>query len=845
MPTQHALAAYQRRRDFGLTPEPSGAVAAPTGSLAFVVQKHAARSLHYDFRLELDGTLKSWAVPKGPSLDAADKRMAVHVEDHPLDYAAFEGDIPPGHYGAGNVIVWDRGTWAPVGDAQADLQAGKLKFVLHGQKLHGLWALVRMKPREGERQESWLLMKGRDAFARHAADYNVVTAEPGSVLAARPTARRAAAAKPPASHPGPRSAFPARLAPQLASLVDRPPEGNGWLYEIKFDGYRMLVRANGDAVHAFTRNGIDWSARLPKVVAAVRALGLQQTWLDGEIIVEGAGGAPDFQALQNAFEAGRTDAIRYHLFDLPFHDGRDLRECPVEARRARLKALLDAQPHAALRFSEAFEAEPAALLESARRLGLEGLIGKRKGSPYRSQRSTDWVKLKLRHRQEFVVGGFTEPKGSRRGIGALLLGVHADDGTLRYAGNVGSGFDARTLVTLRARLGPLEAAASPFSDAPARVGARGDSVPQWVRPVLLAEVSFAQWTNDQRVRHAVFHGLRDDKPAAHITKEPAVTLANTALDAPTTPFRPAIPRNGPRAAIAPRVTHVDRVIDPASGVTKGELVAFYEQVAPVMLPHLRHRPTALLRAPAGTGGELFFQKHAQGDVLAGMTRLSPALDPGHEPLLAVATATGLTSAAQMNVIEFHTWNATVNRIDKPDRIVFDLDPGTGVAWPAIREAAQLLRGFLAELGLSAFLKTSGGKGLHVMVPLTPYHGWGVVKHFAQAVVQHVASVVPARFVAKSGPRNRVGKIYIDTLRNGFGATTVCAWSARARPGLGVSVPVGWDELGTLDSAMHWTVRNIDTRFALGNQPWAAYSSSRRSLARAMRALAFDPKAAPV
>ena len=814
VPAASGLDTYQRMRDFERTPEPSGAVSAPNETLAFVVQKHAARSLHYDFRLELGGTLKSWAVPKGPSLDTGTKRMAVHVEDHPLAYAAFEGDIPPGHYGAGHVIVWDNGTWAPVGDAQAGLLEGKLKFMLHGQKLRGLWALVRMKPRAGERQEAWLLMKERDAFARKAADYDVITAEPDSVLNVRPGTPPEPARHAPAS----RHAFPARLTPQLASLAERAPEGDAWLYEIKFDGYRLLVRANGHAVHAFTRNGIDWSARLPKIVAAVRALGLRNTWLDGEITVDGAGGAPDFQALQNAFDAGRTDAIRYQLFDLPFHDGQDLRELPLEARRARLKALLETEPQQVLRFSEAFEAEPAALLESARRLGLEGLIGKRKGSPYRSQRSPDWVKLKLRLRQEFVIGGFTEPKGARQGIGALLLGVHADDGTLHYAGNVGSGFDERTLTVLRTRLAPLEASASPFSDAPKRVGARGDSVPHWVRPVLLAEVSFAQWTKDQRVRHAVFHGLRDDKPATRITRERAVT--------------------------AQRVTHAERVIDKTSGVTKGELVAFYERVAPAMLPHLRHRPTALLRAPAGTGGDLFFQKHAQGDVLPGMTRLAPALDPGHEPLLAVSAASGLAAAAQMNVIEFHTWNATVNRIGKPDRIVFDLDPGSGVAWPAIREAAELLRAFLAELQLSAFLKTSGGKGLHVVAPLTPYHGWDVVKRFAQAVVQHVARVLPARFVAKSGPRNRVGKIYIDYLRNGFGATTVCAWSARARPGLGVSVPVGWDELAALDSAMHWTVRNIDTRLATGNEPWAAYSSSRRGLASAMRALAFDPKAAP-
>ena len=817
MSASNALGVYQKMRDFALTPEPQGAVGATGDTLAFVVQKHAARSLHYDFRLELDGTLKSWAVSKGPSLDPTIKRMAVHVEDHPLAYGAFEGVIPAGHYGAGSVIVWDRGTWSPVGDARAGYREGKLKFDLHANKLHGRWALVRMHQREGDRQAAWLLMKDKDTHARNAGEFSVVDAEPDSVLGER-------------AHAGSAAAFPAELSPQLASLVDRPPPGNEWLYEVKFDGYRLLTRADGRSVHCFTRNGHDWSAKLPGITAAVKALGLKRTWLDGEIVVGGSDGLPDFQALQNAFESKHTGRIQYHLFDMPFHAGQDLRDRPVEERRARLEAVLATGKSDVLRFSEAFEQDPAALLASARSLGVEGLIGKRKGSPYRSRRSTDWIKLKARRRQEFVIGGFTDPQGSRTGIGSLMLGVHAADGRLHYAGNVGSGFDERTLAALRRRLEKLASPRSAFVDAPARVGARENAVPRWVKPTLLAEVSFAQWTHDQHVRHAVFHGLRNDKAASGITREQVVTLKKETS---------APPRRA-RACASTRVTHAERVIDAHSGVTKGELVDYQASVAAVMLPHLRLRPVALVRAPTGVDGELFFQKHAEATTMAGVDRLDPALDPGHEPLLAVTSREGLLAAAQLNVIEFHTWNATARAIDRPDRIVFDLDPGTGVPWSSVQEAAQLLHAFLGELGLANFLKTSGGKGLHVVVPLVPRLGWEAAKGFAQAVVRHMAQVIPDRFVSKSGPKNRVGKIYIDDLRNGFGATTACAWSARARPSMGVSVPIAWEELGALSGAAHWNVRNIGPRIAVGNSPLAAYSRSRQGLSEAMRALGFKP-----
>ncbi len=812
------LAEYERKRDFSLTSEPRGEAAAAGDKLLFVIQKHAARSLHYDFRLELDGTLRSWAVPKGPSLDPAVKRMAVQVEDHPLSYANFEGTIPPKQYGAGTVIVWDRGTWSPVDDAQAGLREGHLKFDLDGVKLRGRWAMVRMKPRAAERQPSWLLMKERDAEARNAAEFDVLAAQPDSVLRLRPKLR--------AATPSRKVALPAALVPQLATLVDHIPAGDDWQYEIKFDGYRLLTRIDGTSVRCFTRNGHDWSEKLPALVRSIGALKLAPCWLDGELVALNAHAVPDFQALQNAVDSGQTRALTYFVFDIPFHDGVDLRHEPLSARRTLLRRVVSkGKPATSVRFSEAFAGDPASLLSSAREAGLEGLIGKRLNSTYRSARSPDWVKLKTGHRQEFVTGGYTDPKGSRAGIGSLLLGVHDADGALRYAGSVGSGFDERTLASIRLRLEALSISCSPFTDAPAKAEARKDSEPHWVRPVLLAEVSFAQWTHTGRLRHAVFHGLRNDKPARQIAKDEPVSKASTPRLKPTAPKS--------------RITHSERVIDTASGVTKGELAEHFERVAELMLPHLKARPVALLRAPQGVNGPQFFQKHADDNALVGIKQLDAALDPGHAPLLVVASGSGLVSAAQMNVVELHTWNMVARTMPRPDRMVFDLDPGEGVSWPAVREAAQLVRGFLDELGLKSLLKTSGGKGLHVVVPLAPRVTWQTVRAISQAIVEHMAAVLPQRFVAKSGPRNRVGKIYIDYLRNGWGATTAAAWSARARPGLAVSVPMDWSELPQVASGAHWNVRNVAPRFVVGNEPWAG-PPTRQTLTRAAKALSFKP-----
>ena len=619
----------------------------------------------------------------------------------------------------------------------------------------------------------------------------------------------------------PRHALPTTLAPMLATLVDQPPrDAADWLFEVKFDGYRVLAHIGPrHGVRLMTRNGHDWSKKLPHLADALAALQLEPGWLDGEITMPDERGGSNFQALQNAFDSAHTTQVQYHLFDLPFHAGRDLRGVPLQQRRALLQNLLADAP-APLHFSEAFEAPPEDLIASACQRGLEGLIGKRRDSAYASGRSRDWIKLKCSQRQEFVIGGWTEPQDSRSGLGALLLGVHEADGTLRYAGKVGTGFNERKLQQLRGKLDTLAAKQRPFADA-----TDSDRDAHWVKPTLVAEVTFSAWTRDGRLRHPVFHALRSDKPArAVVREEPLHAMGPDAEQA-----EPGLPARL-------RVSHPERVIDPHSGTTKIDLVRYYAQVAPLMMEHLRERPVALLRAPQGIQRASFFQKHIDPGEIEGLRQLDPALDPGHPALTEVAHVLGIVNAAQMNVVEFHSWNALRTRIDRPDRLCFDLDPGEGVAWAGVRQAAELLRALLDELGLVAFVKTTGGKGLHVVVPIKRLTGWGGVKGFAQAVVQHMAATLPQQFVAKSGARNRVGKIFIDYLRNGFGATTVCAWSARARPGLGVSVPIAWDELPELDGPAHWTVRNIAPRLELGNRPWARYAGSASSLTPAMKRL---------
>jgi bifunctional non-homologous end joining protein LigD len=845
-PENDALSRYAQKRDFARTPEPEAARATkkrPAKQLSFVVQKHDATRLHYDFRLELDGVLLSWAVPKGPSFDPVDKRMAVHVEDHPVSYGSFEGTIPKGQYGAGSVIVWDRGTWEPVGDPRAGMKEGKLVFDLHGEKLAGRWELVRIR-KPDDRQDPWLMFKKRDAWARPRAEYDVVSALPDSVIAKplglveerEPRSDAAAAEAAPAATPidlskAEAAELPKSLSPQLATASRGTPGAGHWLYEVKFDGYRLMSRidAKGKA-RLITRGGHDWTAKLEPLRDAVEALGLKSSWLDGEIVVLDEAGNPHFNALQNAFDRAKTEAIVYFLFDLPFLDGHDLRKLPLASRRALLAKALEGHASERLRLSSEFTGDAASLLEAACKMKLEGLIAKRADAPYESKRTDTWLKLKCGERQEFVIGGFTDRAGSDVEVGSLLLGVH-DDGKLRYVGNVGTGWNGRTAQELKTRLTKLEIDKSPFEAGdlkPGRWSRRSAGGERWVEPRLVAEVSFAEWTPDGNVRHAKFEGLREDKPATAVTREASTAAAKKAATSSA-------------ASSKIKISNPDRVIDPSTGLKKIDLVRYYESVAEWLLPHLRGRPVSFVRGPQGITGQLFFQKHPETRV-PGVTELDPKLWPEHAALMQIDSAEALVSAAQMNVIEFHTWNATSKKIGQPDRMVFDLDPGEGTAWPKVKEAALLTRTLLDELGLASFLKTSGGKGLHVVVPLTPKDDWDTVKDFSQAVVQHLAQTIPDRFVAKSGPANRVGKLFVDYIRNTHGATTAAAFSARARPGLGVSMPIEWDGLSDLKSGAQWTIANAREHLSFqSDDPWAAYWTTKQTIAKAMKKLGYKPQ----
>lgn len=816
------LQEYARKRNFDATPEPAGNPVRgkkTAHALQYCIQKHDASHLHYDFRLELDGTLKSWAIPKGPSLDPKVRRLAVHVEDHPLDYANFEGQIPEGHYGAGDVIVWDRGVWIPEEDPHTAYAKGKLRFRLQGEKLSGIWNLFRTHL--AGKQEQWLLIKSDDAQARPQADYDILEAEPDSVLSERTliarkpkaaTSKATSKTRPPSKTElsgARKAALPDSLKPELATLVETPPEGD-WRYEVKFDGYRILARIDSDAVRLFTRNGHDWTAKLPKQAKALAKLGVQSAWLDGEMVVANEHGVADFQALQNAFDQARDEQILYYLFDLPYLNGMDLRQCPLEQRRAALAKVLEKADEKRLRFSADFDQTVESLLDSACKMALEGLIGKRLGSSYLNRRSSDWIKLKCKQRQEFVIVGFTDPKGSREAFGALLLALHDERGELRYAGKVGTGFNSATLAQIHQRLAPLEVAKPQFRRPPTGAEAKGV---HWLKPTLLAEVAYAQMTRDGVVRHSVFHGLRDDKPAKAISLEQPVK----------TPASP--PSNL-------HLTHPERVIDASTGITKRQVAEYYAQVAEWILPHLKRRPVALVRAPDGLAGELFFQKNAAQLNIPGLESHDKA--EAGQALMIIDQAETLLGAVQMNTLELHTWNATAKDFDKPDRLILDLDPDPALPWKAMLEATQLTLALLDELGLQSFLKTSGGKGMHIVVPLTRRAGWDEVKGFSQAMVQHLAGLFPERLSAVSGPKNRVGRIFIDYLRNGKGATTVCAYSIRAREGLAVSVPIRREELTALKGANQWHLLNLGERLAEGDDPWADYGQVRQSISKDLR-----------
>jgi bifunctional non-homologous end joining protein LigD len=808
---------YRARRAFDRTPEPApSAGRRAAGKPVFVVQKHDATRLHYDFRLEHAGVLWSWAVPKGPSMDPRDKRLAVHVEDHPVDYAQFEGVIPAGNYGAGTVEIWDHGSWAPLSqDPAGDLARGELKFTLAGERLHGNFVLVRLKPKPKERAENWLLIKEHDGEAAEGAD---------AIRIEQRKPRRAAPAKNPAG--AVRAKLPATQAPMLASNADAPPEGDEWLSEIKFDGYRMLAFKDGDAVRLLTRNGLDWTRRLPEVARAIAALPSDTLLLDGELVALQPDGVSSFAALQQALSDGNTGDLRLYLFDLLHRNGWDLRPAALTDRKKALSELLAHvwDNDTILRFSDHMQASTPQIRARACAMGLEGIICKRAHSPYRAGRSSAWLKLKCQGRDEFLVVGWTEPQGSRAGLGSLHLGFYDSKGALHYAGGCGSGFSASGLKSLHKTLAGLA------TDPPADLLLTEEPPPaglHWVRPELVCEVQYTGWSGAGRLRHAVFLGLREDRAPADIVRDipdPTAKRIKLAALAKTRSGR-IVTASKPAAGAADiggvRLTHPDRELWP--GVTKQALAEYWSNVAKAALPGIAGRPLALVRCPEGIDGEHFFQKHANRGMPAQLRE--GAFDDA--PYLALDDAAGLAACAQMSAIELHTWGSSLADPGRPDRLIFDLDPGEGTAWEAVIEAARDMRKRLQREGLQSFCRTSGGKGLHVVVPLTPDADWDRARAWCRAFAERAAREAPELYVATLSKAGRRGRILIDWLRNGLGSTAVASFSPRARPGATVAMPVAWREVTAKLDPQAFTIATAPAR--IGRKSWPGFDSCAQGL----------------
>jgi len=853
------LSVYHGKRKFDITAEPKGKVAKRKGH-AFVIQKHDATRLHYDLRLELDGVMKSWAVTRGPSLVPGEKRLAVQVEDHPIDYNKFEGIIPQGQYGGGTVMVWDRGTWTPEHDPYKGLAKGHLTFSLDGEKLHGGWHLVRMHRRPGEKRDNWLLIKQDDDAARKARDKDILDEQPLSVKTGRSMdeiaggAKRKAVAKKAPAKPktarkkeskktGPKAKAPAKrkakrkragdplpefVAPALATLSEHAPQAGDWIHEIKFDGYRIQARLDGGTVKLLTRKGLDWTRKFPSVAAAVAKLPAESALIDGELVVNDAHGVSSFSLLQQALTSGRDDSMAYYVFDLLHLNGTDMRPLPLTARKAALANLLkQAGDTGALQLSESIDEPGPLLIKHACKLGLEGIISKRADTSYRSGRGHDWLKTKCSDRQEFIVTGFVPSTADAHSVGALVLGVYNGD-KLTYAGRTGTGFTHKIARDLYKKFKPMTLGRSPFAAVPPEE--RGRRAPVWIEPKLVAEVDFHGWTHGDRVRHSSFQGLREDKTAKEVVREVKVVAATA--KAASRKSAPAGKAKAPTKAKADNtvgaitLTHPDRVYWEDVGVTKRDLAAFYVKIWKWMAPHLVGRPISLLRCPEGAAGQCFFQKHASAGISASHLHLVP--EDG-DKILSLDDLDGLLSLVQAGVLEVHVRGSTIDHLGDADRLVFDLDPGPGTDWKDVVAAARDVKARLAKLKLKTFLKTSGGKGLHVILPIKPTP-WDDAKEFCHAVATLMEHEAPDKYVSTSTKSKRHGRIFVDYLRNSREATAVAPFSTRARPGAAVSAPIEWFELGTLKSADQYTVKNLPQRLArLRKDPWAGIGRVKQTL----------------
>lgn len=812
------LQTYREKRDFSQTKEPPGILSSrKEGGGKFVIHKHAATRLHYDLRLEHDGVLWSWAVTRGPSLDPSEKRLAVHVEDHPFDYGGFEGSIPKGNYGAGEVIVWDEGSWKPDGDADKAMKKGHIAFELEGHKLHGHWHLVRLKPRKGEKRDNWLLIKSDDAAAR--PDGDILEEEPQSVVSGLTIADIAAGRKPSAAKPArrdkPKSAairMPDFVPPSLATLRTSAPDGKDWLHEVKFDGYRMQAHIENGKVRLLTRTGLDWTEKFGTAISdALGRLDCESAILDGEVVELDESGGTSFSRLQQALSSGNTGALSYYLFDLLWLDGEDLRREPLVERKAVLKKLLGPdQAESPLRYSDHFAQPGHIMLTHACRLGLEGVVSKQADAPYASGRSTVWIKSKCTQRQEFVILGYLPSEKTGRGLRSLLVGYN-EKGKLKYAGRVGTGFTAKSGDDLLARLTKLQADKAAFTGPENR-----QKNVVWVRPELVAEVEFRAWTHDGILRHASYQGLREDKPAREVVEEKP-------KDAP------AAKKPSAKVSTSVTISNPDKPLWPEEGVTKQGLLEYYALVWPRMQRYVMDRPLSLVRAPDGIGKQRFFQKHASKGMNDAIGVVKDKKDG--EELLFIKDFDGLAALVQMGVVEVHIWGSTIADIERPDQIIFDLDPDEGLAVEDVLAATLDVRARLDELGLPNFVKPSGGKGYHVLVPLKPSAKWDAVKDFAHKFARAMEQSDPDKYTATLSKAARKGRIFIDYLRNGRGSTTVAAYSSRAKKGATASVPVPWKDVenGLPPNAFSMTDLKEIERQLKAPDPWEGFFEAGRKL----------------
>lgn len=828
---------YKARRNFTKTQEPAGAAPKSSGERGtFVVQKHDATRLHFDFRLELDGVLKSWAVTRGPSNDPSDKRLAVRVEDHPLEYGGFEGTIPEGEYGGGTVMLWDRGTWEPIGDPHEGLDAGDLKFRLFGERMKGEYVLVHMKDRNTKRRsstnrENWLLIKHRDSYARDketlttrftrsvdtGRDMKQIAGSSAPLNSSRIKTDAVWHSDPVAAGKGDNKArllaaarkgkTPTFRPVQLATLVDKVPDDEGWLFEMKYDGYRCLAAVEGNNVRLHTRSGLDWTEQFSALVGPFQALKVRSSLIDGEICAFDQKGRTDFSALKRVLSEGGR--LEFFAFDLLEADGKDLTGLPLAERKARLERLLaKSAKNGPIQYTSHVKGHGQKVLDALCRDGHEGVIAKRAEAPYRGERTRNWLKIKCLKRQEFVIGGWSA-SSKRRGFASLLVGTW-EDGKLLYRGRVGTGFSQDTLANIDHKLKQLARKTSPFADIPDE---RAKDA-HWVKPSLVAEIAYTELTSDDIMRHPSFVGLREDKKAAEVRMETTKPISD----------------DGEAVAekLGVRLTSPDRVVYPGQGITKSQLVAYYEDVADAMLPHIKDRPLSLVRCPQGRTKHCFFQRHDTGGFPEQLrSKTITEKDGDGQNYFCVDDLAGLIAGTQMNVLEWHIWGSHFDTLEQPDRLVFDIDPDPGLAFSAITSAALDIRDRLEEKGLTSFPMVSGGKGLHVVVPLKPQAEWPEVKAFCKEFAQVMAEEEPDRFTANLSKAKRKGRLFIDYLRNERGSTAICPWSVRSREGAPVAVPVEWDEVPKLKSANQVSLAEAVER-AKGRS-WPKYFRQRQTL----------------